>query len=76
MQKNPAGAKKSLGTFLIVAGFIVPFITVQIGIRIDNDIIGVFGGVILFVLFVFFGLDLRRSARKAEKTSAEDRSKN
>ena len=60
--------KKTVGTVLIIAGLLAPFITTQIGIRTGNDLIGVFGGVILLVLLLFIGLDLRRSESKSERT--------
>ncbi len=56
--------KKSVGTWLIVAGILAPFVTTQIGIRTGYDVAGVFGGVILLILLLFIGSDLRRGARK------------
>ena len=57
--------KKNIGTLLIIVGVLAPFVAIQIGIATGNDIIGVGIGLLLFILLVFFGADLRGSSKKA-----------
>ena len=61
-------SKKSIGTSLMIAGVVVPFVLAQVA---PNNIV-VFALIcpITFIVLIFIGFDLRRSARRAEKGEA------